>query len=314
MYKNCQQAGKRRVLNPLNFAKTTFRRIRDQSRAIEDLQLQLGRSMAWQVSSKPTLRSLQEAEFKVFSQWGDDGIIQWLISKIPQIPETFVEFGVENYLESNTRFLLQNNNWSGLVLDGSPLNVQEIRQHHWFWKHDLTAQCQFIDAENINGLIDVWLKGRQLGILHIDIDGNDYWVWKAISCCKPAIVIVEYNALFGRERALTVPYDPRFVRGSNGRTLLYYGASLRAFCQLADEKGYQFVGCNSAGNNAYFVRSDIQSIGVPDADYCFDFTDSKFRETRDANGRLLCPAVDERSIPLAGLPIWDIEQHKEVRL
>src|SRR5579859_7257876 len=62
--------------------------------------------------------SLQEAEFRVFSQWGEDGIIQYLLSKVAIAHDTFVEFGVGNYRESNTRFLLTNNNWRGLIIDG----------------------------------------------------------------------------------------------------------------------------------------------------------------------------------------------------
>ena len=97
--------------------------------------------------------SIQETEFRVFSQFGEDGIIQFLISNIEIPNKTFVEFGVEDYAESNTRFLLINNNWSGLVIDGSQPNVESIKNDAIFWKHDLTALNAFITKDNINSLI-----------------------------------------------------------------------------------------------------------------------------------------------------------------
>ena len=68
-------------------------------------------------------KDLNDYEFKVSSQWGEDGIIQHLINKIEIKNKVFFEFGVENYTESNTRFLLHNNNWKGLVIDGSVENI-----------------------------------------------------------------------------------------------------------------------------------------------------------------------------------------------
>ena len=53
---------------------------------------------------------LRRVEFSAFSQWGDDGIIQYLIHLLDIKEQSFIEFGVGNYLEANTRFLLMNNN------------------------------------------------------------------------------------------------------------------------------------------------------------------------------------------------------------
>ena len=91
---------------------------------------------------------------------------------------SFIEFGVENYLESNTRFLLINNNWSGLIFDMSKENISEIKKHYYYWRHDLRAETATITAENINDLIEKNGFKKPIGLLSIDIDGNDYWVWK----------------------------------------------------------------------------------------------------------------------------------------
>src|SRR5204862_108186 len=87
------------------------------------------------------INSLSDVEFSVFSQVGDDGIIQWLINKIPfpSSSKTFIEFGVENYTEATTRFLLINNNWSGLVMDGSENNIQFIKDDFISWMYQIEA-------------------------------------------------------------------------------------------------------------------------------------------------------------------------------
>lgn len=232
-----------------------------------------------------SITNIHEAEFKVFSQWGDDGIIQYLISHLDMGDERFIEFGVGDYTESNTRFLLLNDNWTGLVMDCSKENVESIKNDELYWKYDLTAKHAFVTVENVNAtLTDAGFTG-DIGLLHIDIDGNDYWVWKAVDCISPRIVVIEYNSLFGVDRAITIPYDPGFDRMKAHHSGLYAGASLLALCDLAHEKGYYFVGSNSAGNNAYFVRND-QRCDLPRLAAREGYVASKFREHRDEHGSL----------------------------
>lgn len=150
-----------------------------------DKQLLLqGRLLAEHIRGKRRIDSLSQVEFQVFSQFGDDGIIQWLVHNLEITHPTFVEFGVEDYQESNTRFLMMNDNWSGLVMDGSKENVDRIRQSAFFWRHELYAEAVFIDCENVNGLISATPFHQELGLLHIDLDGVDYWIWKEITCEK----------------------------------------------------------------------------------------------------------------------------------
>ncbi|WP_460672809.1 hypothetical protein [Larkinella ripae] len=250
------------------------------------------------------VQSLQDAEYKVFSQYGDDGIIQYLIKTVPIRSRSFVEFGVETYVESNTRFLLINNNWKGLVLDGSTENIAYIQSDRFFWQHHLIAKQAFITAENINSLLaDNGFAGT-LGLLSIDIDGNDYWVWKAIQAVDPDIVVAEYNSLFGAERAITVPYKPDFVRGQAHYSHLYFGTSLAALCDLAAEKGYSLVGCNSVGLNAYFVKnSQLGSLKPLTAAEGYVY--SMFREARDPAGNLTFATGDDRIEVIRGLPVFN---------
>jgi hypothetical protein len=258
------------------------------------------------VADRGPVESLREVEFRVFSQWGDDGIIQWLVRHLAFPHETFVEFGVEDYEESNTRFLMMNDNWSGFVMDGSETNVARIVSAPYYWRHELTATAAFVDAENVNRLLSSSGFERDVGILHIDVDGNDYWIWKAIEVISPVVAILEYNSVFGPDRAITVPYDPGFQRTRAHPSNLYWGASLRALHHLAGEKGYGFIGCNSAGNNAYFVRRDKLDDVVREAPIAAGFVRSKFRESRDESGHLTHLGGDRRIEAIRGMAVHDV--------
>lgn len=272
---------------------------------IESVKMISAKSLLLSHSQRKEIQNLKEAEFKVFSQWGDDGIIQYLINNIEISSEKFIEFGVENYLESNTRFLLKNNNWEGLVIDGSPENIDYIKSDSIYWKHTLTAIEAFVTKENINQIIKNAGYQGNIGLLHIDIDGNDYWIWEAIDCIKPDIVIVEYNSILGKERAITIPYDKEFVRSKAHYSNLYAGASLYALYQLGVQKGYSFVGCNSAGNNAYFVKNEkSNNINVVSLDE--GYVVSKFREARGEDGKLLYLTTKESLSLISGLPVYNV--------
>jgi len=233
------------------------------------------------------INSLSDVEFSVFSQMGDDGIIQWLINKIaiPEKLRTFIEFGVENYTESNTRFLLVNNNWSGFVMDGSEKNVNFIKNDFISWQFDLTSKAVFVNTKNINDEIKTAGFSGEIGILHIDIDGNEYWIWDAIDIVNPIIVIVEYNSAFGNERAITIPYDPAFISSKAHYSRIYYGVSIKALDHLATKKGYTFVGCNSSGINAYFVRNDYADRLV-NAIERKEFVAAALKQNRNEDGSL----------------------------
>jgi hypothetical protein len=285
----------------------------DRSRESSDeLKLLMGTLVSASVVTKNSYASLRDLEFKVFSQFGDDGIIQYLTGNLELRHRTFVEFGVEDYLESNTRFLLQKDNWSGFVMDASHECIDRLTSAPFFWKHDLTALTAFITRENIRQLLgDNTRQWGGLDLLHIDLDGNDFWIWKEIDL-NPAIVIVEYNSTFGVDRAITVPYAADFQRTVAHFSNLYWGSSLKALHMLALQKGYDFIGCNSAGNNAYFIRRDVMNERVAKVSLEQGYVSSKYRESRDRTGNLTFLSVAERAEAIQGLPVFDIEQEKLV--
>ncbi|NOS81153.1 MAG: hypothetical protein HOP32_06170 [Nitrospira sp.] len=282
-----------------------LRQLDDVVARVRSVQEALGRIETRQLSGAP-ISALSQAEFRVFSQWGEDGIIQRLIQNVPINHCVFVEFGVQDYQESNTRFLLMHNNWTGLVIDADQGNIDKIRQDEIYWRYNLKAECSFVTRDNINALLKRNGLDGDIGLLSIDIDGNDYWVWEAIETVKPYIVVVEYNARFGPDRAVTVPYDEKFTRACAHYSMIYYGASLSALVALGARKGYDFVGANSAGNNAFFVRRDLRPSSLPVRTAAEGFVASQFRESRGENGQLLFLTFDEEQRILKDLPLVEV--------
>lgn len=250
-----------------------------------DEKVLFGKILVNQILSKE-LSSLKDVEFKIFSQFGDDGIIQWLINNIEIDNEFFVEFGVENYKEANTKFLMFNNNWSGFVMDGSNNNINNLKKQDYFWKYNLIAKDVFITKDNINNLLLEQNINPNIGLLHIDLDGNDYYIFDEINCLNPNILILEYNSLFGIDREISVPYREDFNRTKAHYSNLFFGASLKSLHSLAYKKGFIFIGCNQAGNNAYFIRKDKINSKIKEVSLEDGYVISKFRESRDINGSL----------------------------
>lgn len=165
----------------------------------------------------------------------------------------------------------------------------------------------FITSENINNILKKSGIHSEIGLLSIDVDGNDYWIWKAINCINPAIVICEYNFRFGADRAVTIPYDPGFVRSESHYSMIYYGASLKALTSLAEQKGYVLVGCNSAGNNAFFIRKDLKPDSINQVSVEAGFVQGKYREARHASGELAYLSQAEELEILANLPLVSVD-------
>jgi hypothetical protein len=269
----------------------------------------MGTIAARQISDRiESIKNLQDAEFRAFSQFGDDGIIQYLIEKckIDENERSFVEFGVENYLESNTRFLLVKDNWSGLVMDSSPQNIGFVKSDEVSWRYDLESICCFVTPDNINFLLESRGFSENVGIFSVDIDGMDYWVWKSLEVARPVIVMGEYNSVFGQKAKVTVPYQENFDRRAAHHSTLYAGASLGALVHLGIEKGYSFVGSNSAGNTAYFLRNDRVS-DVPVLTVEQGYVESKFRESRDQAGQLTHARAENRLRIIEHMPVYDID-------
>jgi len=251
--------------------------------------------------------NIQDYEFKIFSQWGEDGIIQKLVSCIEIKNKTFIEFGVQDFTESNCRYLMMNDNWSGFVIDGATENIERLKSSYYYHQYQIDSLAAFITRENINELLRQSRFERDLGILCIDLDGVDYYIYEAIEEFYPRILILEYNAVFGKNRKIAVPYDAAFFRTTNHFPNLYYGASLAAMEYLAAKKGYTLVGTTSSGGNAFFVRNDLMNSELRARTANEAFSDSTSRESRDASGKLTHVGGSDRLAIIRGLPVFNVE-------
>ena len=278
--------------------------------ALEEVKIAQGVILS-ELNKAKTSRRLQDFEFKVFSQWGEDGSSQRLVGVVPIKNKTFIEFGIEDFSESNCRFLMMKDNWSGFVIDGSESNIAELKRSYYFPQYDLEAVSAFVTRENIDEYLRASGVSDDLGILSIDLDGNDFHILNAIHSVTPRILICEYNAIFGPSRKITVPYDKSFRRTQKHHSNLYYGASLAAIAELAARKGYLLVGTNSAGNNSFFVREDLMSEQLEALTVDEAFTLSKFREARDVDGKLTYLSGNKRSDLIRSLPVINVATNQE---
>ncbi len=185
---------------------------------------------------------LSISERKIFSQNGEDGVLEKIFSVIGTTDTYFVEFGTDNGEECNTRYLREKNGWSGLMMDGSYSNQA------------INLQKEFITAENINSLFSKYRVPHEFDLLSIDIDNNDFYVWHALEDYFPRVVVIEYNAMLGLEDKVVV-YKPTAMWDRTD----YYGASLLALKKLGNMKGYTLVHVDLNGVNAFFIREDIAS-------------------------------------------------------
>jgi hypothetical protein len=289
----------------LNKLRDSIVRLLKIDRQIDDLKINQGRILS-RLNENIDSSDINEYEFKVFSQWGEDGIIQFLVSNLEIENRTFIEFGVEDFTEANCRFLLMKDNWRGFVIDGSSENIERLQSSYYYWRYPLKCQAEFITKDNINSILDESGFDKEVGILSIDIDGVDYHVLSELAGWKPSILIVEYNAVFGSQRAVTVPYDPDFYRNNMHYSNLYYGASLPAFQFFADANGYALVGVNNVGSNAFYVRKELLNNLVKETSLLDCFRDSSFREGRDVENNLTFLEGPSRRNPIAKLPLVDV--------
>jgi hypothetical protein len=198
----------------------------------------------------PYPEKLTAQRFRLLSQNQEDGITFALLEEVGSKSRTFVEIG-SGLSGGNAAFLAREFGWSGLMVDGDAGHMQQVARRF----PTVTAVSAWVTRENINELIASHGFAGEVDLFSLDIDGTDYWVWEAMTACSPRVVILEYNSMFGADRAVTVPYDPRFDRHQHHT--MYYGASLTAWTKLAGRKGYRLVAVEPTGVNAFFLRNDL---------------------------------------------------------
>lgn len=271
-----------------------------------------------QRSARHTFRHLWDAEVSVYSQWGEDGILDLLCDAFQLVKPKALELGAGNFSECNTRFLAEHRSASIVAVDGRTDLVSSIRSSDLEWKTTIMALEQWITPDNVE---EICFLARDfmggLDILSLDIDGNDYWVAQAIDLTSVSIIVVEYNAIFGGAAAVAVPRNDTFDRTQAHYSWLYFGASLRAFVDLFAQRGFDLAGTNRVGTNAFFIRRGqvvLPNLQLPRRDDLSPYVDLRLRESRDRDGKMTYLAGSARREVIKDLPLIDVNTGKATTL
>jgi hypothetical protein len=287
------------------------------SKDLQNLKFLLGQnSVLTSRSMSEKFINLWDAEVKVFSQWGEDGILDFICEKIGLTKPRVLEIGAGNFTECNSRFLVENRNASVVLVDGRKDLILNVNSSSLKWRTHIFALEEWVTSKNINEIIrSAKNKINGVDIFSIDLDGNDYWIVEAADLHEIQLIVVEYNPLFGSDFAVSVPSDDYFNRTMKHHSCLYYGASLRAFNHILNQKGFIFIGSNRVGNNAFFVSTEASHLipfsPDPNNDCFFDW---RVRESRGRSSQLSYLSGEERIIEIQNLPLVDLVTTKITNL
>lgn len=254
---------------------------------MNDAIIQKNLMVSYKLLSKDNNHRLNFSDigFQCYSQHEEDGILLFVFSLIGTTNKKAVEICAGNGIECNTANLIINHRWLALLVDGVVKNTEAAKAFYsknsnsMYWPPTITNE--WITRDNVNEIIKSAGFQGEIDLLSLDIDGNDYWIWKAIDVINPRVVVLEYNHLAGPDRVITVPYDPYFKAEFTQYGSDYAGASLSAFVSLGKEKGYRLVGTNAISTNAVFIRNNIDHDWLPEISTreCFNHPRAQFGMT-----------------------------------
>ena len=257
-------------------------------------------------SSNHQKKNLWDYECKVYSQWGEDGILDFLFDSMSIDKPSIVEFGVGDFSECNSRFSAEYRNANLFLVDSREDLLPNVLSNSLYWKSLIEVRNEWITPSSAEILLSE--AKRVLGrvdCLSLDIDGNDYWIIKDLNLDGISVVVVEYNPIFGAKDAVTVPRDDEFNRTRAHHSNLYYGASVVAWIKLFEQKGFVFVGSNRVGNNGFFVSKKHANLFNFDVSNLNRFTDWRVRESRNPEGNLTYVSGGDRLRLIDGLPLFN---------
>lgn len=215
------------------------------------------------------LSDIKQAGFRCYSQYEEDGILLYLLSVVGKKTHKVVEICCGNAMESMSANLIINHGFKGFLFDGDRQNVHFAKWFFHMYSDDISdqpvIQQQWITISNINELLEQAGVSGEVDVLSIDMDGNDYYVWKAIEVISPRVCVFETHDIIPTELSLTVPYHDDFVSSELSEPD-FRSVSLAAMVKVSKEKGYTLVGAHEHGFNVFFVRDDLYSDLLPKPD------------------------------------------------
>lgn len=252
----------RPVVNQLELA--AGRKLLNNEAVAQKLLVQQYRALA--AKGREWLPTFSEVGFRKYSQFEEDGILLFIFALVPPLNRKCVEICAGSGRECMTANLIINHGWWGYLFDGNEHSVQAGRQFFSACPDTFFAPPRFtqawITAENVNEVIERAGAKGAIDLLSLDVDGIDYWLWKAISVVQPTVVVCETHNMIPADRALTIPYNPEFTFQSED----FRSASLAAMCKLGREKGYRLIGTHRFGFNAFFLKNGIGEEFFPEVD------------------------------------------------
>ena len=261
------------------------------------------------------IQNLNDLDYKIFSQFGEDGIIDYLLKSLNISSPKFVEIGVGDFSECNTRYLFETTQPKGLIIDCIENFEQKVKKNINLWKGDLTIIQKKINSKNVIDILKQKNFLNDLDLFVIDIDGIDYWVMKNLPKNLSKIIVVEYNATFGPDLEVTVPDLEDFDRSKYHYSNLCFGASLKAYVKLLDQMGYVFIGTSISKINAFFInKNELNKISLknlPDSNDLSFYTKSNIRESRNKNGKLNFLNNSTKIEEIKNCDVIDLSNNKE---
>ncbi len=260
------------------------------------------------------IRDIKSAEVKIFSQNGEDGILDYLLYKLNLTPNStnFVEIGVGDYRESNTRFLYSLYHPKGVIVDCIEKMNSRVKKNVNLWKGDLRICNTIVTTNNIEELLNEHCDFN-IDIFSIDIDSVDYWIIKKLKKNISKIFVAEYNPVFGSKLKVTVPNIDGFERNKYHYSNLCYGMSLRALIDVMKEKNYYFIGTNIQKMNAFFISNEynkdkfFKDVNISELE---NYVDSNIRDSRDKNYNLNYLSGDNKLEEIEDCEVIDLENEK----
>lgn len=250
-------------------------------------------------------KKLWDYEVKVFSQWGEDGILSFICDTLEISKPKILEIGAGEFNECNSKYLVYSRNSSAVLVDSNSNLIRNIKKSDLEWKTHLKGLNHWVTPKNINQIRDQahdYMRG--IDILSIDLDGNDFWILNELNLDTIRVLIVEYNPIFGSRHSVSIPRNDEFNRSNFHYSNLFWGASILAYVNLLSEKGFKLIGTNRVGCNAFFIDSSLSDkFQALNSFKLEDLVDWRIRESRDHLGRKTFLDIDKMKKSIENLEV-----------
>jgi len=262
------------------------------------------------------VKKLSDVDYKIFSQNGEDGILDYLIHQLNLEKPKFIEIGVGDYTEANTRFIFERCSPKGTIVDCIENLEDKVKKNLKLWKGELKIINKIVNSKNIIEIMQESNCSSDLDIFSLDIDGIDYWIIDKLPKNFSKIVVLEYNSTFGNEIEVTIPNIENFDRTKYHYSNLCYGMSFQAAIKLMEKKNFYYIGTNLFNNNIFFISKKFskekyfKNLVIGKSEYNGD---AFFRESRDKDGNLNYLSGKKKLREISECKVVDLGNNNEIK-